>query len=79
MIDLFKFLNYKLQGKIETFLLFWNNPKVNSRTTWRCPVQCQLRCESLRDCTGCAHRDPGDIPLVFVLDLKEARKGAVSK
>lgn len=31
MIDLFKFLDYNLQGKIQTFLLFLNNPDVNSR------------------------------------------------
>lgn len=32
-----------------------------------------------RDWTGSDHREPAEIPLAFVPDLKEASKGAITK
>lgn len=78
MIDLLKFLDYNLQGKIQIFLFSGIFPVLTLGPPE--DTQCNASCNaSLRDCKGNDHRDPTEIPQVFVLDLKEASKGAVSK
>ena len=80
MIDLFRFLDYNLQGKIQTFLLFWNNPDVNYRAFCylKVPTAMPVNNANLRDCIGRDHGSPGEILLVFVVDLKEASKCEIS-